>query len=70
MNRLEPDKRDSQHAVLGMVTLSELLATWVTHDLTHMHQISRVMAHQYRQAVGPFSRNLGVLRCDGHSAPG
>ncbi len=60
----------AEHPVLGMVTLSELLATWAAHDLTHLHQISRVMAHQYRDAVGPFSRNLGVLRCAGHSFPG
>lgn len=59
----------AEHPVLGAVTLSELLATWAAHDLTHLHQISRVMAHQYREAVGPFSRNLGVLRCAGHSSP-
>jgi hypothetical protein len=57
-----------RHPALGTVTLSELLATWATHDLTHLHQISRVMAHQYREAVGPFSRYLGVLQCAGHSA--
>lgn len=57
----------AEHRVLGMVTLSELLATWATHDLTHLHQISRVMAHQYREAVGPFRKNLGVLRCGGHN---
>ena len=44
------------------------LATWAAHDLTHMHQISRVMAHQYRDAVGPWSVFLGVLQCTGHSA--
>ncbi len=57
------------HPSLGAVTLSQLLATWAAHDLTHLHQISRVMAHQYREAVGPWSRYLGVLQCDGHSAP-
>ena len=57
-----------RHPTLGVVTLSELLATWVTHDLTHLHQISRVMAHQYREAVGPWSAYLGVLRCAGHSS--
>jgi hypothetical protein len=57
-----------RHPALGEVTLSELLATWVTHDLTHLHQISRVMAHQYREAVGPWSAYLGVLRCAGHSS--
>jgi DinB superfamily len=68
---LQPDDlvKRAEHPVLGMVTLSELLATWAAHDLTHLHQISRVMAHQYRDAVGPFSRNLGVLCCAGHSAP-
>ena len=57
-----------RHPVFGVVTLSELLATWAAHDLTHLHQISRIMAHQYREAVGPWSRYLGVLHCDGHSA--
>ena len=58
-----------RHPALGVVTLSQLLATWAVHDLTHLHQISRVMAHQYREAVGPWSQYLGVLHCDGHSAP-
>jgi hypothetical protein len=58
-----------RHPALGVVTLSELLATWVAHDLTHLHQISRVMAHQYREAVGPWSKYLGVLQCAGHSSP-
>ena len=50
----------AEHPVLGTVSLSELLATWATHDLTHLHQITRVIAHQYREAVGPFS-NAGPL---------
>jgi len=58
-----------KHPELGVVTLSELLATWVAHDLTHLHQLSRLMAHQYRAAVGPWSVYLGVLQCAGHSAP-
>jgi len=58
-----------RHPALGVVTLSELLATWAIHDLTHLHQISRVMAHQYRDAVGPWSEYLGVLHCAGHSSP-
>lgn len=57
-----------QHPSLGGVTLSELLATWACHDLTHLHQISRILAHQYRDAVGPWSRYLGVMQCAGHSA--
>ena len=61
--------RRGTHPALGPVTVSELLATWAVHDLTHLHQLSRVMAHQYRDAVGPWSAYLGVLRCTGHSAP-
>ena len=60
--------RRGRHPALGLVTLSELLATWAVHDLTHLHQLSRVMAHQYRDSVGPWSAYLGVLQCDGHSA--
>jgi hypothetical protein len=62
-------KRRGKHPALGKVTLGELLATWVVHDLTHLHQLARVMAHQYRDAVGPWSPYLGVLQCAGHSAP-
>ena len=68
---LQPDDlaRRGRHPALGVVTLAELLATWVVHDLTHVHQLSRVMAHQYRDAVGPWNVYLGVLKCAGHSAP-
>lgn len=62
-------ERRGRHPALGVVTLSELLATWAIHDLTHLHQISRVMAHQYRDAVGPWREYLGVLQCAGHSSP-
>ena len=62
-------ERRGQHPALGVVTLSQLLATWAAHDLTHLHQISRVLAHQYRDAVGPWSQYLGVLQCAGHSSP-
>ncbi len=61
-------ERRGTHPALGAVTLSELLATWAVHDLTHLHQLSRVMAYQYRDAVGPWSAFLGVLQCSGHSA--
>jgi hypothetical protein len=60
-------ERRGAHPALGVVTMSDLLATWAVHDLTHLHQISRVMAHQYREAVGPWAPYLGVLRCAGHS---
>jgi hypothetical protein len=65
---LRPDQLElrGRHPSLGAVTLSELLATWAAHDLTHMHQVSRIMAHQYRELVGPFGAFLGVLNCNGH----
>jgi DinB family protein len=66
--RAEDLERRGRHPALGVVTLSELLATWAAHDLNHLHQIARVMAHQYREAVGPWSVYLGVLQCAGHSA--
>jgi hypothetical protein len=66
--RPEDLARRGRHPALGAVTLSELLATWAAHDLTHLHQISRVMAHQYRKAVGPWNSYLGVMQCAGHSA--
>lgn len=66
--RAEDLSRRGRHPSLGVVTLAELLATWAAHDLTHLHQISRVMAHQYRDAVGPWSQYLGVLQCAGHSS--
>jgi len=61
-------EKEGRHPALGVVTLSQLLATWAAHDLTHLHQISRVMALQYREAVGPWSKFLGVMHCAGHSA--
>jgi hypothetical protein len=60
-------ERRAMHPTFGSVTLSELLATWAAHDLTHVHQISRIMAHQVREAVGPWVRFLGVMQCAGHS---
>lgn len=66
--RPEDLERRGRHPAFGSVTLSALLATWAAHDLTHLHQISRVMAHQYREAVGPWSVYLGVLQCAGHSS--
>jgi DinB superfamily len=60
--------RRGRHPALGVVTMSELLSAWAGHDLTHLHQISRTMAHQYREAVGPWRKFLGVMQCAGHSA--
>jgi hypothetical protein len=66
--RPEDFARKGRHPALGVVTLSELLATWAAHDLTHLHQLSRVLAYQYREAVGPWKEYLGVLHCAGHGA--
>jgi hypothetical protein len=60
--------RCGRHPAFGAVTLEQLLATWAVHDLTHLHQISRIMAQQYREAVGPWTAYLGVLQCAGHSS--
>ncbi len=49
------------HPELGRVTLSQLLASWVVHDLGHIGQIARVMAKQYTIAVGPWKAYLPVL---------
>ena len=50
-----------QHPALGTVTLRQLLATWVAHDLGHIAQTTRVMAKRYREAVGPWRAYLPVL---------
>jgi hypothetical protein len=60
--------RRGQHPSLGPVTLQQLLAAWTAHDLTHLHQLARTLAFQYRDEVGPWERNLGVLHCHGHGA--
>jgi DinB family protein len=49
------------HPELGRVTLRQLLATWVAHDLGHVGQMVRAMAKQYGDAVGPWRRYLPVL---------
>lgn len=53
--------RAGRHPDLGPVTLRQLLATWVVHDLHHLAQIARVMAKRYTGEVGPWSAYLGVL---------
>ena len=53
--------RKGMHPVLGEVTLRNLLATWVVHDLTHIAQITRVMAKQYKKEMGPWSEFFRIL---------
>ena len=52
---------EGEHPEFGTVTLRQLLATWVAHDLGHVAQAARVMAKQYREAVGPWRAYLPVL---------
>lgn len=51
----------ARHPAFGPVTLRELLASWVVHDLDHVVQIARTMARQYTDAAGPWRAYLGVL---------
>lgn len=52
---------EGEHPEFGSVTLRQLLATWVAHDLGHIAQAARVMAKQYREAVGPWRAYLPVM---------
>ena len=54
-------KLEGIHPEFGAVTLSQLLATWVVHDLSHIAQTARVMSKQYRDAVGPWRAYLPLL---------
>lgn len=53
--------RRGQHPQLGAVTLRQLLATWVAHDLDHVVQIARVLARQYSEEVGPWRAYLRII---------
>jgi len=55
-------ERTGRHPELGTVTLRQLLATWVVHDLGHIAQIARVMSKQYKDEVGPWSAYLRVIK--------
>jgi hypothetical protein len=61
--RLTDDQLSLQgeHPALGTVTLRQLLATWVAHDLGHVAQIARVMAKRYREDVGPWRQYLPIM---------
>ena len=52
---------EGEHPAFGRVTMRQLLATWVAHDLGHIAQVARVMAKQYRDAVGPWREYLPVM---------
>jgi hypothetical protein len=61
---LTPDdlERRGRHPAFGSVTLRQLLATWVAHDFDHLMQISRVLARQYSDEVGPWRAYLRIIR--------
>lgn len=62
LNLSEEDlNKKGMHPKLGEVTLRNLLATWVVHDLTHIAQITRVMAKQYKEAMGPWPEFFRIL---------
>jgi uncharacterized damage-inducible protein DinB len=65
LSRLNVKEEDFQktgiHPSLGQVTLSQLLSTWVAHDLGHIGQIVRVMAKQYKTEVGPWQEYLPIM---------
>ena len=54
-------KKTGMHPVLGEVTMENLLATWVVHDLTHIAQATRVMAKQYKDAIGPWTEFFRII---------
>jgi 4-aminobutyrate aminotransferase-like enzyme len=57
--------REGMHPRFGPVTIEQLLGAWVCHDLTHIHQIARVVAHQFRDSAGPFAAFMSVLSANG-----
>jgi hypothetical protein len=61
--QLTPEQLEltGDHPEFGQVTLDQLLATWVVHDLGHLAQIARVMARQYQADVGPWQAYLSIL---------
>jgi hypothetical protein len=60
LSETDLDKKGT-HPSLGEVTLRNLLATWVVHDLTHIAQITRVMAKQYKEEMGPWPEFFRIL---------
>lgn len=61
--KLTPEllQKQGTHPAFGVVTLSQLMSAWVVHDLGHIRQIVRVMAKQYREAIGPWTEYLTIV---------
>ena len=55
-------ERQGRHPQFGVVTMRQLLATWVAHDMGHLSQVVRVMARRYSTAVGPWQAYLSILK--------
>jgi hypothetical protein len=55
-------EQTANHPEFGPVRLRELLSTWAVHDLTHISQITRIMAKRYKEDVGPWKNYLGILK--------
>ena len=55
-------KLKGMHPAFGEVTLQSLLCTWVVHDLSHINQISRVMARNYTEEVGPWKEYISIMQ--------
>ena len=53
--------RVGRHPALGPATLRNLLAAWVVHDLNHIHQVAKALAHQYGDEAGPWKAYLSIL---------
>jgi hypothetical protein len=58
------------HPALGPVTLSQLIASWVSHDLTHLYQITRTLAGAYEAEVGPWRQFMGIYQTERKAAVG
>jgi DinB superfamily len=62
LNLAETDfAKKGTHPGLGEVTLRQLLSTWVAHDLTHLAQVTRVMAKQYKEEIGPWIEFFRIM---------
>jgi hypothetical protein len=55
-------EKTATHPTFGTVTLQQLLATWVVHDQNHIYQITRTIAHQYRDETGPWKAYLRIIQ--------
>jgi DinB superfamily len=62
LNSVKDFEQSARHPEFGPVRLRELLSTWAVHDLTHISQITRIMAKRYKEDVGPWQAYLSILK--------